>query len=117
MREVQKGALARRLRRQPTEAEVRLWRYLRNKQLHGVKFRRQEAIGPYVADFACHGRKLIVEVDGGQHDAERAYDEARTGYFESAGWRVVRFWNNDVLANTEGVLQMIGAALGEGQFP
>jgi len=111
MREVQKSALARRLRHQPTEAEIRLWRYLRNKQLGGVKFRRQEAIGPYVADFACHARKLIVELDGGQHDADKAYDETRTRYFESEGWRVTRFWNTDVLANTEGVLQMIEAAL------
>jgi very-short-patch-repair endonuclease len=99
--------IARRLRRDRTEAEARLWRYLRNRQLEGVKFRFQSPVGPYVADFLCTEAKLIVELDGGQHGEQIEKDAARTKMLEAAGYKVLRFWNNDVLANTEGVLETI----------
>jgi very-short-patch-repair endonuclease len=101
--------IARRLRRDRTEAEDRLWKYLRNRQMDGAKFRSQSPVGPYVADFLCAEAKLIVELDGGQHGIEK--DAARTKALEAAGYRVLRFWNNDVLANTEGVLAEIRLAV------
>ena len=92
------------LRKQPTKAERRLWSMLRHKQFAGQRFRRQQAIGPYVADFYCAAAKLIVELDGGQHgeDSNRAYDRARTRWLTSRGYRVVRFWNDDILKNMNG---------------
>lgn len=96
---------ARHLRRDATEAEKALWRVLRNRGFEGLKFRRQVPVGSYIADFLCESENLIVEVDGGQHDTQMAYDEARTRYLQSQGFRVVRFWNNDVLRNIEGVLE------------
>jgi len=102
--------LARRLRTIPTDAEIRLWSRLRRKQLEGFRFRRQHPIGPYVIDFFCPDAKLIVEVDGGQH-AESASDVLRTRWLVAQGYRVIRFWNNDVLGNTEGVLLSILDAL------
>ena len=99
---------ARRLRRNATDAESRLWFALRDK-LPAARFRRQVAFGPYFADFTSHGAKLIIEVDGGQHSAER--DASRTAFLNGEGYRVMRFWNNDVLRNLEGVLQTIAAAL------
>jgi very-short-patch-repair endonuclease len=104
---------ARKLRTTPTDAEIRLWSRLRRKQLEGYRFRRQQPMGPFVVDFFCPEAKLIVEVDGGQH-AESASDERRTSWLEANGYRVVRFWNNDVLANTEGVLMRILEALRAG---
>jgi very-short-patch-repair endonuclease len=91
--------VARKLRLTPTDAEIRLWSRLRGKQLAGFRFRRQHPLGPYVVDFFCAEAKLIVEVDGGQHADD---GEARTRWLEARGYRVIRFWNNDVLANTEG---------------
>ena len=102
--------LARRLRTTPTDAEIRLWSRLRRKQLEGFRFRRQHPMGPYVVDFFCPEAKLIVEVDGGQH-AESAGDVRRTRWLEAHGYRVIRFWNNDVLGNTEDVLLSILEAL------
>lgn len=102
---------ARQLRRQPTDAETRLWRYLRNRNLDGWKFRRQAPIGPYVADFLCADAKLVIEADGGQHTADIARDERRTHWLECEGYRVIRFWNNDILTNTDGVLSVIQEAL------
>jgi very-short-patch-repair endonuclease len=96
---------ARRLRKTPTEAEKRLWAQLRAKQLDGHRFRRQHPIGPYVVDFFCPKAKLIVEVDGGQHSEDG--DRERTRWIESHGYRVIRFWNNDVTNNIEGVLLRI----------
>jgi very-short-patch-repair endonuclease len=101
---------ARRLRRDETDAERRLWYRLRSRQIEGAKFVRQERIGPYVVDFACRERRLIVEVDGGQH-ATDPRDAVRDQWLSDRGYRVLRFWNNDVLANTEGVLETIAAAL------
>ena len=98
---------ARQLRSQLTDAERRLWRYLRRRFLGRYRFRRQVPIGRYIADFVCLSSRLIVEVDGGQHDFQRRYDEKRDAYLKSRGFRVMRFWNNDVLAQTEGVLQAI----------
>ena len=96
---------AKRLRRQATDAEKRLWYNLRNRQLGGFKFRKQETIGRCIADFACVECRLIVEADGGQHNDEA--DQERTAYLNDLGWGVVRFWNNDILQQTDGVLEVI----------
>ena len=103
--------LVRRLRLTPTDAEIRLWSRVRRKQLEGFRFRRQHPLGPYVVDFFCAEAKLIVEVDGGQHADD---GEVRTRWLKARGYRVIRFWNNDVLANTDGVLRMILDALRAG---
>ena len=92
---------ARRLRKNPTEAEKRLWLYLRDKQLCGYRFRRQQPIGPYIVDFFCPRIGVIIEIDGGQHSPET--DGQRTHWLEARGYLVVRFWNNDVLGNSDGV--------------
>lgn len=105
-----KTDLARRLRRSSTDAEQTLWQHLRSRSLGGHKFVRQEPIGPYVVDFVCRERRLIVEVDGGQH-ASDPRDVIREAYLMSLNYRVLRFWNNDVLQNTPGVLETIAAAL------
>jgi len=110
-----KQDLARSLRKNQTDAEECLWRCLRNRQLTGYKFRRQYAIGSYIADFVCLNRWLIVEIDGGQHSIESAivHDNARTAYMNNQGFRVLRFWNNDVLNNTKIVLESILSRLQE----
>jgi very-short-patch-repair endonuclease len=95
----QHHATARRLRVEPTQAERVLWRALRHDAL-GVRFRRQHPISPYFADFACPSARLVVEVDGGQHGGRD--DAVRDAAMRAAGWRVLRFWNIDVLENTEG---------------
>ena len=92
---------ARTMRGAPTDAELRLWRLLRDRRLSGFKFRRQVPVGPYIVDFLCVGAKLIVEADGSQH-AESPRDKVRDAYLESQGWKVLRFWNNEVLQNREG---------------
>lgn len=98
---------ARHLRRNLTDAERMLWQALRNRQLGHRKFRRQMPIGPYIVDFACEESRLIIELDGGQHAARQDYDSARTQYLEKCGYRVLRFWNNDVMGNLDGVLTVI----------
>ena len=98
-----------------TDAEHRLWYYLRGRRLAGWKFRRQVPLGDYVADFLCEDARLIVEVDGGQHSELRAEDAERTRWLESQGYRVVRFWNNEVLGNTAGVLEALTPALSQGR--
>lgn len=100
---------ARRFRANPTDAERKLWQYLRQFPTNSVHFRRQATIGPYFADFACHTSKLVVELDGGQHTPER--DTTRTAYLQAQGYRVLRFWNNDVLGNIDGIMEVIAAAL------
>ncbi len=103
---------ARRLRNEPTDAERHLWYDLRRKSLDGWRFRRQAPIGRYIVDFVCFDARLIVELDGGQHaEARQAYDVDRTAWLESEGFRVLRFWNNDVLTNTSGVLEEVVRAL------
>jgi very-short-patch-repair endonuclease len=99
-------SIARKLRSDMTDAERRLWSHLRASQLGGFKFTRQLPIEDYVVDFACRSARLAIELDGGQH-ADNAADEARTRVIEAHGYRVIRFWNNDVLQNTEGVLLAI----------
>ncbi|MDJ0943779.1 MAG: endonuclease domain-containing protein [Kiloniellales bacterium] len=105
---------ARELRRNQTRAEAKLWSALRNRQAAGLKFRRQVPLGPYVVDFFCLSASLVVEVDGGQHGAPdgRAQDARRTRWLEAEGYRVIRFWNNEVAENPEGVLTVILEAAG-----
>ncbi len=105
--------IARALRRDLTDAERLLWRHLRNRGLYGHKFRRQHPVGRYVVDFVCIEEGVVVELDGGQHSKQVIEDEERTLYLESKGFQVLRFWNNDVLTNAEGVLKTIASALGE----
>jgi very-short-patch-repair endonuclease len=97
---------ARKLRKTPTDTEHKLWQRLRQPPFDAIHFRRQATIGPYFADFACHAQRLVIEVDGSQH-AESKSDTSRTAYLNAQGYRVLRFWNNDVLENIEGVLDAI----------
>jgi very-short-patch-repair endonuclease len=110
---------ARRLRRDMTDAEQKLWRDLRQLPRGSSHFRRQATIGPYFADFACHTQRLIIEVDGGQHNDERqaASDADRTAYLQAHGYRVLRFWNHDVLSNIEGVMRVIYQAITDPSAP
>ena len=103
---------AKTLRQGMTDAEQQLWRHLRAHRLYGQKFRRQQPIGPYVVDFVHFGARLIVEADGGQHDGSDR-DSVRDAWLEQQGFKVMRFWNNDILRNPEGVLATILAALGQ----
>ncbi|QOZ30204.1 DNA methyltransferase [Bradyrhizobium sp. CCBAU 51753] len=102
--------LARGLRVNQTDAETALWNRIRNRQIDGHKFARQIPIGRYICDFVCREKKLVIEVDGGQH-AESVSDEIRDRYLVGEGYRVLRFWNNDVLGNIEGVLLTIQSEL------
>jgi very-short-patch-repair endonuclease len=103
--------IVRRLRRNKTEAEGRLWSRLRNRQLEGAKFRFQTQVGDFMPDFICSDAMLIIELDGGQHGEQIERDATRTLALQAAGSTVIRFWNNDVLANTNGVLEEIRLAL------
>ena len=103
---------ARRLRREMTDAETILWSFIR-RNATGWRFRRQHPIGPFIADFACVPARLVIEIDGATHGSARAgYDDARTAYLESAGWRVLRFNNTDVYRELDGVWRKIVEALG-----
>ena len=104
-------SLARSLRRNQTDAERVIWQRLRNRQLLDCKFCRQQIIGPYIADFACLSPKLIIELDGGQHADQLEYDHIRSQYLQQLGYRVLRFWNNDVLQNTAGVMETIRSVI------
>jgi len=99
------------LRNNATKAEHTLWAALSNRKLEGVRFNRQVPIGPYICDFVARSAKLVVELDGGQHGEAVEYDEARTRFLVSRGYRVIRFWNNDVFRNLDGVVLTILAAL------
>ena len=103
---------ARSLRREDTDAEARLWRALRDRRLGGWKWRRQVPCGPYIADFLCDSAKLIVELDGSQHAEQADYDARRTRYLKTLGFRVLRFWNGDVLPDPDGVCLTILHACG-----
>ena len=103
--------IAQDLRRNQTDAERLLWARLRDRRFHGFKFRRQTALGPYIVDFACLEPKLVIEVDGGQHAEQAPKDAARTGYLEALGYRVIRFWNDEVLRELDAVLEEIGRVL------
>ena len=119
---------AKRLRRTQTDAELKLWRHLRDRQMNGFKFRRQQPIGRYIVDFFCPESKLVVELDGGHHADQVQKDQRRTEFLNKAGYRVLRFWDNEVLSETEAVLQKIVEELnhpspppspsrGEGRIP
>ena len=111
MREGEKRDCARVLRHESTEVERRLWRLLRDRRFGGVKFRRQAPIGPYIADFACPSRRVVIELDGSQH-AESARDRRRDAYLAQEGWTVLRFWNGELIENPNAVLWRIGQAVG-----
>ena len=100
-------SIARKLRSNQTDSELKLWLQLRGRRLAGLKFRRQVPIAGFIADFLCEEAKLIVEVDGGQHTEQSDSDMERTRIMQDAGFEIVRFWNNEVLANMDGVLQRI----------
>jgi very-short-patch-repair endonuclease len=102
---------ARSLRKKWTDTELRLWQLVRNRGVGQHKFRRQHPVGPYVADFVCLEQKLIIEVDGSQHADQTKHDAARTAYLEAQGFRVLRFWDNEILLQTDSVMQVIFDAL------
>jgi len=103
--------LAKKLRINQTGVEGMLWSRLRDRRMNGVKFRRQQQIGNFIVDFACHERMLIVELDGSQHQEQVCSDERRTFYLQRRGYVVLRFWNNDVTDNLDGVLERIFSVL------
>jgi very-short-patch-repair endonuclease len=103
---------ARRLRRDSTDAEIALWYRLRSRGLGGHKFVRQEPIGPFTVDFICREARLVIEVDGGQH-ADNSRDAVRDKWLADRNYRILRFWNNDVLGNMTGVLETIATALAD----
>lgn len=94
-----------------TDPERLLWSRLRRRQVHGLRFRRQHPIGPYIADFACTERRLVVELDGGQHVQRKVQDTARSRWLGENGYRVLRFWNNDVLTNIDAVVHAVASAI------
>ena len=104
---------ARGLRKNHTDAESWLWQNLRRSQINGHRFRRQHPIGPYIIDFYCDAKRLAIELDGGQHSTHTAiqYDLRRTQHLEGQGIRVIRFWNNDIFLNKQGVLEKIYSEL------
>lgn len=107
--------IARKLRKNQTPQEAKLWNILRNHQLHNLEFRRQHPIGEYIVDFICRPKKLIIELDGGQHNCPEniEYDKKRTEYLKSRGYHVLRFWNNDVDCNIDGVMMKLESTLKE----
>jgi very-short-patch-repair endonuclease len=102
---------AQELRKNLTEAERKLWRHLRLRQLGGCKFRRQHPLGSYIVDFVCLEKRVVIEVDGGQHRAQAIYDQQRTAWLEQQGFRVLRFWDNEVMQAIEAVKEAIWQAL------
>lgn len=101
--------LAKDLRKRPTDTERLLWKHLRAKQFEGLKFKRQQPVGKYIVDFVCFEKKIIIELDGSQHmqPSEKQKDIERDTWFEAQGYAVLRFWDNEVLMNTKGVLEVI----------
>ena len=99
------------LRKNMTDVERMLWAKIRSHQLQGFRFRRQHPVGNYIADFVCIELKLIIELDGGQHSNQQEYDMERTQWLQTKGYKMVRFWNNDVIENLEGVLLTISTYL------
>jgi len=95
------------LRKEPTIAEAKLWAFLRGNKLNGVNFRRQHAIGKYIVDFCSLKKKLVIELDGSQHLEQEEYDQERTLYLKSQGYRAIRFWNDQVMNNIEGAIKVI----------
>ncbi len=107
MNDLHKHFTAKILRKNFTDTERLLWKYLRVKQLEGYKFRRQEPIGSYIVDFICQEKLIIIEVDGSQHSVEKEKDSERDNWLQGEGYKVLRFWNNEVLTNTNGILEII----------
>ena len=105
----ERNILARELRKNSTIQERRLWNILKNRQFHNLKFKRQQPIGNYIVDFICKEAKIIIEVDGGQHNEKEniELDKIRTEFLESKGYKVIRFWNNEVYENIEGVIKRL----------
>lgn len=103
------------LRKQTTPAERKLWAYLRLLREDGIRFRRQHAIGPFITDFCAPRKKIIIELDGSQHLEQGEYDKNRTIYLEAQGYKVIRFWNNDVMNHIEEVIRCIQHVLKENQ--
>ena len=117
MRATRSTQKARQLGAGQTDAERRLWLQLRDRRFLGLKFRRQVPVGCYIVDFACIEKALAIELDGGQHGLTVDEDRRRTHWLEQQGWRVLRFWNNDVLQNIDGVLENIAIALEASPHP
>jgi very-short-patch-repair endonuclease len=111
--------IAKQLRQRQTEAEKLLWSKIRDKQLLGLKFRRQQCIGDYIIDFACLDKNLLIEIDGGQHNTDEKIkkDSDRTLWLEGKGYHLLRFWNNDVMDNIDGVVEVILHSLGRKSPP
>lgn len=101
------------MRHVPTDAENKFWRQVRARRLREHKFKRQVLIGSYIVDFVCIERRLVVELDGGQHDLNKGYDQARNSFLAFKGFRVLRFWNDEVLRNMDGVVEGVLRALDE----
>jgi very-short-patch-repair endonuclease len=110
-------ARARALRQHMTEAERRVWQILRTRQIEGHRFRRQVPIGRYIADFVCHQARLILEIDGGHHDRWSLREAGRAEFLQNEGYRILRFWNNEILESLDGVAQTIAAALAASPHP
>ena len=110
-------ARSRELRLNATEAERKLWAQLSARKVSGIRFNRQFPIGPFICDFVSRTAKLVIEVDGGQHAVDVEKDQARTSYLEAQGYRVIRFWNNDVLERIEGVIGEIERVLADMPSP
>ena len=108
---------AKAMRHQPTNAEAIIWTALRGARLQGCKFKRQQPIGVYIVDFVCFEHTLIIEIDGGQHGDEVSKDQARSDWLQSQGFRVMRFWNNEVIERKDDVLESIIRALREYPSP
>lgn len=106
---IRSSKIPKELRKRQTDAEGKLWYFLRDRQLEGFKFRRQHRIGRYIVDIVCLDKKIVVEVDGGQHNEtiNQEKDEKRTNWLKKENYQVLRFWDNEVLTNTEGVLEII----------
>ena len=105
----ERNILARTLRKNSTIQEKRLWNLLKNHQFHSLKFKRQQPIGNYIVDFICKEAKIIIEVDGGQHNEKEIIeaDNEKTAFLESKGYKVIRFWNNEVYENIEGIIKRL----------
>ena len=108
---MQGSTLAKTLRKRMTRAEVLVWQRLRRRQIMSGYFRRQVPVGPFVVDFLCARARLVIEIDGAQHALRRRYDAARTRFLERRGYAVIRFWNHEVFANLDGVVETIAAHL------
>ena len=104
-----RAKIAKRLRKTSTDAEALLWSYLRNKQLDGLKFRRQQPIGKYVVDFVCQEKKIVIELDGGLHSKAKPRDKQRDDWLRKEGYKVLRIWNKELFEDLEAALEFISA--------